>query len=135
MKPLRVLICGGNHQPLQKVAKALSDEGMKVETSTRVIDCLCIPNQKWDFLLVDLDGLDSFLRGLLPAVRIKYPELHIVGISTRSTTDISFLPSDLVLDGYFPSMPRPEDLIVGFPRVTANYLCDTNALRAVTATH
>ena len=63
------------------------------------------------------------------------PRVHIVGISTRSTTDISFLPSDLVLDGYFPSMPRPEDLIVGFPRVTANYLCDTNALRAVTVTH
>jgi len=130
MKSLRVLVCGGDGSTLREVAQRLSDEGVKVETSTRVIDLLCLPNKEWDLLLVDLDGLTSFLRGLLPAVRLQFPNLHMVGISTRSTSDVNFLDYDLDLDGYLFTLPRPEDLIVRLPRVAANYLCDTNALRA-----
>lgn len=127
MKPFRVLVCGGDKLTLQKVAQRLSDEGVKVETSTRIIDQLCQPNQKYDLLLVDLGALTSYLRGMLPAIRLQFPQLSILGISEGSAPDIGFL-SDLELDGYMLSLPRPEDLIVRVPHLAANYLCDTGAL-------
>lgn len=129
MKPLKVLVCGGDSLSLQRVAQGLSDEGVKVETSTRIIDHLCRPNQEWDLLLVDLDALTSFLRGLLPAIRLQFPNLSILGISTGSAPDLNFLTYDLELDGYLLDSPKPEDLIVRLPRLAANYLCDTNTLR------
>jgi len=127
MKPLRVLVCGGDNLALQKVAYKLSDEGVQVETSTRIIDELCRPNQEWDLLLVDLDALTSFLRGLLPAIRLQFPNLSILGISDGSISDVSFL-ADLELDGYVLTLPKPEDLIVRVPHLAANYLCDTKTL-------
>jgi DNA-binding response OmpR family regulator len=130
METLRVLICGGDSTALKQMAQRLSDEGVRVETSTRLIDRLCIPNQEWDLLLIDLDALTSFLRGLLPAVRLQFPNLDVVGISTRTSPDIGFLANDLELDDYLLNTPRTEDLIVRFPRVAANYLCDTNTLSA-----
>ena len=129
MNPLRVLVCGGDHLALQQVAQSLGDDGLEVEVSTRVVDQLCRPNKKWDLLLVDLDGLTSFLRGLLPAVRLQFPELSIFGVSKGSTPDIGFLAYDLELDGYMLTLPKPEDLIVRLPRLAANYLCDTGTLR------
>ena len=77
MKPLRVLVCGGDFRALQKVAHKLSDEGVKVETTTQLIDQLCRPNQEWDLLLVDVNGLTSVLRGLLPAIRLQFPNLIV----------------------------------------------------------
>jgi hypothetical protein len=130
MKSLQVLVCGGDSLALQRVAQGLCDEGVQVETSTRVIDRLCRPNQEWDLLLIDLDTLTSFLRGLLPAVRLQFPNLSIVGISTGSAPDINFLAHDLELDGYLLSLPKPEDIIVRLPRLAANYLCDANTLNA-----
>jgi hypothetical protein len=127
MKPLRVLVCGGDNLALKKVAHKLSDEGVQVETSTRIIDQLCHPNQEWDLLLVDLDALTSFLRGLLPAIRLQFPNLSILGISDGSISDVSFL-ADLELDGYVLTLPKPEDLIVRVPHLAANYLCDTKTL-------
>lgn len=127
MKPLRVLVCGGDNLALKKVAHKLSDEGVQVETSTRIIDQLCHPNQEWDLLLVDLDALTSFLRGLLPAIRLQFPNLSILGISDGSISDVSFL-ADLELDGYVLTPPKPEDLIVRVPHLAANYLCDTKTL-------
>ena len=127
MKPIRVLVCGGDNLALQDVAHTLSDEGVQVETSTRIIDELCRPNQEWDLLLVDLDALTSFLRGLLPAIRLQFPNLSILGISDGPVSDVSFL-ADLELDGYVLDRPKPEDLIVRVPQLAANYLCDTQAL-------
>jgi hypothetical protein len=124
MKPLRVLVCGGDNLALQKVAQKLSDEGVQVETSTRIVDQLCCPDQEWDLLLVDLDALTSYLRGVLPAVRLQFPKLSILGISDGAVSDVSFL-ADLDLDGYVLTLPKPEDLIVRVPRLAANYLCDT----------
>jgi hypothetical protein len=137
MKSLRVLVCGGNSQALQKTAQRLSDEGVKAETSTQITDHLCRPDQEWDLLLVDLDGMTSFLRGLLPAIRRNFPNLSILGIVNGSLLDIGYLSYDLELDGYMFSPPRAEDLIVRLPHLAANYLCDTNAPTAVgtTATH
>jgi len=127
MKPLRVLVCGGDNLALQKVAYKLSDEGVQVETSTRIIDELCRPNQEWDLLLVDLDALTSFLRGLLPAIRLQFPNLSILGISDGAISDVGFV-ADLELDGYVLTPPKTEDLIVRVPQLAANYLCDTKTL-------
>ena len=67
MKSLRILLCGGDGPALKKKARVLAEEGMTVEISTQVIDILCFSKQEWDFLMIDLDGLSSFLRSLLPA--------------------------------------------------------------------
>ena len=127
MKPLRVLVCGGDNTALDKAARRLSDEGVQVETSTRIIDELCCPNQEWDLLLVDLDALTSYLRGVLPAIRLQFPNLSILGISDGAVSDFSFL-AELELDGYILTLPKPEDLIVRVPHLAANYLCDTQTL-------
>ncbi len=130
MKSLQVLVCGGDSQALQKVAQRLSDEGVKAQTSTQVTDQLCRTDQEWDLLLVDLDAMTSLLRGLLPAVRRKFPHLSMLGIVNGSPLDIGYLSYDLELDGYMFGPPRPEDLIVRLPHLAANYLCDTNTFYA-----
>jgi hypothetical protein len=130
MKTLQVLVCGGDTLALKEVAHKLVDEGIKVETSTRIIDRLCQPDQEWDLLLVDLDALTSYLRGLLPAIRLQFPGLNILGVSKGPAPDIGFLAYDLELDGFMFGMPKPEDLIVRVPNLAANYLCDTKTFRA-----
>lgn len=132
MKPLSILICGGDDPALQRIAHMLTDEGVRVTTSTQVIDSLCFSRQEWDLLLIDLDGLSSFLRSLLPAVSRKFPNLPIVGLSTKPATDLREigLGYGLALDDYLLDVPRPEDLIVRFPQLAAKYLCDTGALIA-----
>ena len=125
MKSMRVLVCGGNDQALKKVAQQLSEEGVKVETSTEITDQICQPDQEWDLLLIDLDAMTSSLRGLLPAVRRPFPHLSMLGMLNGHPPDIGFLSYDFQLDGYLFSFPRPEDLIVRLPCLAANYLCDT----------
>jgi hypothetical protein len=136
MKQLRILLCGGDIPALKKKAKMLADEGVKVETSTQLIDNLCFSHQEWDFLLVDLDGLSSFLRSLLPAVSRNFPNLPMIGLSTKSGGDISSLQLGygLELDDCFFEILQPEDLIVRFPQVAAKYLCDTGSLMALPGT-
>jgi len=131
MKSLRVLVCGGDHQALEQVAQQLSDEGVRAETSTQVTDRLCQPDQEWDLLLVDLDALSNLLRGLLPAVRRKFPQLGMLGMVNGSPLDIGYLAYDLELDGYTFGPPRAEDLIVRLPNLAANYLCDASTYAAL----
>ena len=130
MKPLSILLCGGDVPALQKKAKMLADEGVQVETSTQLIDNLCFSHHEWDFLLVDLDGLSSFLRSLLPAVSRNFPLLPMIGLSTKAAEEISLMQFGygLELDDYFFEALRPEDLIVRFPQVASKYLCDTGSL-------
>jgi hypothetical protein len=128
MKFLRVLVCGGDRVKLQKVVQTLSDEGVTVATSTRIIDKICRPDQEWDLLIIDLDSLTSFMRGLLPAIRRQFPGISFLGISDGSTPDIGFLSYDLELDSYMFGLPKPEDLIVRVPQLAASYLCDTQIL-------
>jgi len=111
MQSLRILICGGDSAALQKVAQMLCDEGVQVQTTTRITDYLCRPNQRWDLLLIDMDTLTSFLRGLLPAVRIQFPELGMLGVSNGTSPHLNSLVRDLHLDGYMTAPPRREDLI------------------------
>jgi hypothetical protein len=133
MESLRVLVCGGNSQALHKLAQRLSDEGVTAEISTHITDHLCRPDQDWDLLLVDLDGMTSYLRGLLPAIRQEFPDLSILGIVNGSPPDIGYLSYDFELDGYVFSPPRPEDIIVRLPHLAANYLWDTSAPAVVGA--
>jgi DNA-binding response OmpR family regulator len=101
-----------------------------VKISTDLIDNLCFSQQEWDFLLIDLDGLNSFLRSVLPAVSRNFPNLPIIGLSTKTSEDIDPLQVGygLELDDYLFEPPRPEELIVRFPQVAARYLCDTGSL-------
>ena len=131
MKSLRILLCGGDGPALKKKASVLVEEGMTVEISTQLIDVLCFSKQEWDFLIVDLDGLSSFLRSLLPAVSRNFPNLPIVGLSTNATEEINLmqLGFGFELDDCLFGVPRVEDLIVRFPHVAARYLCDTGSLQ------
>ena len=132
MKSLSILVCGGDAPALRRIAQVLADEGVRVTTSTCIIDDLCFSGQEWDFLLVDLDGLTSFLRSLLPEICRKFPNLSIIGVSTKSGADIDSmaLGYGLELDDYLFEIPRPEELIARFPHVAAKFLCDTGPLSA-----
>lgn len=126
MRTLSIMVCGGDPRALQRIAQRLADEGVKVQTTTQLVECLQATQHDWDFLLVDLDGLNSFLRSLLSSLSRRFPNLPIVGISSRSTP--TGLDDDLGLEHCLFEIPRPEDLIVSFPQVAAKYLCDTGAL-------
>ena len=130
MRTLSIMVCGGDPRVLQGIAQRLADEGVKVQTTTQLVECLQAPQQDWDFLLVDLDGLNSFLRSLLSSLSRRFPNLPIVGISSHSAAATTYagLDEDLGLDHCLFEIPRPEDLIVRFPQVAAKYLCDTGAL-------
>lgn len=128
MRTLSIMVCGGDPRSLQRIAQRLADEGVKVQTTTQLVECLQATHQDWDFLLVDLDGLNSFLRSLLSSLSRRFPGLPIVGISSRAATTHIGLDDDLGLDHCLSEIPRPEDLIVRFPQVAAKYLCDTGAL-------
>ena len=130
MRTLSIMVCGGDLRALQRISQRLADEGVKVQTTTQLVECLQAPQQDWDFLLVDLDGLNSFLRSLLSSLSRRFPNLPIVGISSHSATATTStgLDEDLGLDNCLFEIPRPEDLIVRFPQVAAKYLCDTGAL-------
>ena len=98
-------------------------------TSTQPVDSLVSNEQDWDCLLVDLDGLNSFLRSLLPSMSNYFPNLPMVGISTKSSpAETLDQGRGLKLDACLNRLPRPEDLIVSFPQVAAKYLCDTSPL-------
>lgn len=129
MRNLNVLICGADEPAMQKVAASLAEDGVTVKISNHPIDALDSNTRKWDFLIIDLDGLNSFLRSLIPAICHRFPNLPVVGISTRSS-DIS-LGNGLKLDAYLNRVPRAEDLIVAAPRIAAKYLCDTGTLRTI----
>jgi len=131
MKSLHILVCGGDTHRLRRITQALHGVGVTVEASAYVTDRLCTPCQEWDVLIVDLDALNSFLRGILPAVRLQFPELNIVGISARTSSSFDpFLERDLKLDACLTYLPRLEDLIAQLPSVAASFLCDTGELRA-----
>jgi len=133
MKPLHILLCGGDLLALRKTAQGLVDDGVMVELSTQLVDDLYFSGRKWDFLLIDMDGLTSFLRSLLPVVGRRFPNLPIVGFSSRNAAgvDPGQMGYGVELDDYVPHSPRAEDLIVRFPHVAAKYLCDTGCLGAL----
>jgi hypothetical protein len=132
MRPLNILLVGSDELVLQQMARVLTDEGVRVQTSNRLVDAFAMSGQEWDFLLIDLDGLNSFMRSLLPSVCSNFPNLPLIGISRTAGVDVRRLEADYgpILDAYVFEIPRPEDLIVSFPQVAAKYLCETGTLRA-----
>jgi len=130
-RTLNILICSSNEVTMRQIARCLSDEAVYVRTTNRLVDRLCFSQQTWDFLLIDLDGLNSFLRSLLPTVSRKFPDLRRVGISTCGVTDTDTLAQgyNLELDAYLTEFPRPEHLIVLFPEIMAQYCCDAENLK------
>lgn len=124
-QPLKVLVCGGETHNLDRIARSLAEEGVTVKTTTRLIDSLCFAHQEWDVLLIDLDGLNSFLTSLLPVVRRRFSRLHMIGVSTQTAHDISFLSYyGIKFDDYLFDLPHPEDLIVRLPQLAASCRCD-----------
>jgi hypothetical protein len=126
-RTLKILICSSDETSMRRMARQLSDEGVRVQTSYRLIDYLCFSGQEWDIMLIDLDGLNNFLRSLLPAFFRKFPKMPRIGISTESAhrLEIRGRGYGLELDAYFTDVPRPEALIVQFPELAAKYLADT----------
>jgi response regulator RpfG family c-di-GMP phosphodiesterase len=132
-RTLNILICSSNEITMRQMARQLNDKGVKVRTTNRLVDRLCFSEQTWDFLLIDLDGLNSFLRSLLSTVSRKFPNLRRIGISTSGVTDTDTLAQgyNLELDAYLTEFPCPEHLIVLFPEIMAQYFCDTETLTAL----
>ena len=130
-RTLSILICSGNQETMQQMARMLDDEGVNVQISNRPIDHLCFSQQKWDLLVIDLDGLNGFLRSLLPAVFRNFPNLPKVGISigTAIEDNAQARGYSLELDAYLSKMPQPEELIALIPQVAEEYECDEDTLR------
>jgi hypothetical protein len=131
MRPLNILLVGSDEPVLRQMAQKLTDEGVCVYASHRLVDVFSMAGQKWDFLLIDVDGLNSFMRSLLPALGDSFPNLPMIGVLRRPVADVGRLEEEYgpVLDAYTFETPRPEDLIVSFPQVAAKYLCETGTLR------
>jgi DNA-binding NtrC family response regulator len=119
MKTLNILVCSSNRSAEQTMARRLTEEGTKVQTSNQIMGSVYSSQHNWDFVLIDLDGLDSFLRTVLPIIHRRHPDLPLIGIWTNSSNGVNGLGMDygLELDAYFSELPRPEDLIVNFPQV------------------
>lgn len=132
MEALSVLICGADEMAMQRIAQALSDDGVRVKAH-HPVDLLVSSPQSWDFLLIDLDGLTGFVSSLLPKVCRRFRNLPVIGISTKP----GYTPpgNGVKLDACFNKVPRLEDLITLTPQMTAKYLCDTGTLREIGASH
>lgn len=130
MGTLNILLCGGDPLALQKIARQMKKEGFNVKIIDPLRDASALAERVWDFLLIDLDGLNSFMRSLLPAINEDFPKLPLIGISHRYGVTVEKLIAemDFELDGYVFGLPHPEDLIVSFPHIAARYLADTGSL-------
>ena len=130
-RTLKILICSSDEKSMQRMANLLFEEGIEVQPSNRLVDHLCFSRQEWDLMLIDLDGLNGFLRSLLPAFFRKFPKMPRIGISTESSRDKDIMGQSygLELDAYYIELPRPEALIVRFPDLAAKYLADTDNLQ------
>jgi len=113
---MNILICGGDKPVLQRLAQELDEPGMTVQTSDHIIDDLVFSEQAWNVLLIDLEGLDSFLRKLIPTIRLEFPNLPMVGLSIKSGLADR---GDLKLDAYLDRLPQADDLISLFPQLAA----------------
>lgn len=129
MRNLNVLICGADELALQQIAAPLAEDGVTVTISNHPLDALDTSTREWDFLILDLDGMNSFLRSLIPAICHRFPNLPVIGVS-NSSQDITF-GNGLKLHAYLNRAPRIEDLIVVAPRIAAKLLCDTGTLREI----
>lgn len=129
MRSLTIFLCGSNSTLLKNIARTLAIEGVTVQTSTDLIDCLRLSDERIDFLLIELDGLYGHLLGLLPTLRRNAPNLPIIGLFTRAEVDplVAGLAYSLELDDYWFETPRPDELIMRFPQIANKYLYETKS--------
>ena len=129
MRSLTIFLCGSNSNTLKRIARTLAIEGVTVQTSTDLIDCIRLSDERIDFLLIELDGLYGHLLGLLPTLRRNAPNLPIIGLFTHSEIDplITGLAYSLELDDYWFEIPQTEELIIRFPQVANKYLYDVSS--------
>ena len=115
-RSVSVLICGSDEVALQRLAQQLAWPGLELEITTRLVDHLCFSQREWDFLLIDLDSLNSLIRSLLPAVcrHRKFARLPLIGFSSQSTVPSPSLNLGygLRLDACLSELPSGEDLLV-----------------------
>lgn len=118
MRSLTIFLCGSNATTLKHIARTLAVEGVTVQVTTDLIDCVRLSDQRIDLLLVELDGLYGHLLGLLPTLRRNAPNLPIVGLFTHSEIDplITGLAYSLELDDYWFEIPCLEQLHIRFPQ-------------------
>lgn len=129
MKPLNVLICGADKRTIRRIAQALSDDDVTIETH-HPMNLLLSKTQGGEFCLIDLDGMNRYvLCSLLSIVRYTFPRMTVIGISARSGKKV--LGDEITLDACFNMLPRLEDLIMLAPPVAGRYLYDTEPLREI----
>jgi hypothetical protein len=118
MKTLYALVCSGNMLTEMEMAQDLTQQGVTAQTSHEILDGLYATPADWDFIFVDLNGLDKFVCSILPVVRRRMPHLPAIGIRTQSTfDDHASLACGIELDAYLSEIPQPEELIMNFPQV------------------
>ena len=121
MKSLNVLVCSSNMLTEMEMAQDLTKQGVEAQPSHDILDGLYTTPANWDFIFVDLNGLDKFVCSILPVVRRRMPNLPAIGIRTRSTfDDQASLACGIELDAYLSEIPQPEELIMNFPQVITN---------------
>jgi len=122
MRSLNVLVCSSNMLTEIEMAQDLTQQGVEAQTSHEILDGVFTKPANWDFIFVDLNGLDKFVCSILPVVRRRMPNLPAIGIRTQSSFDThSSLACGIELDAYLSEMPRPEELIMNFPQVMSNH--------------
>jgi hypothetical protein len=73
------------------------------------------------------DTANSYLGTLLPVVRRKFPNLPMIGVSTRSADGVNPLSRyKLKLDAHFSEIPLPEDLLAHIAPASAKYPGDAS---------
>jgi hypothetical protein len=118
MKPLNVLVCSSDMLTEMEMAQDLTQQGVETQTSHEILDGVFTKPADWDFIFIDLNGLDKFVCSILPVVRRRMPDLPAIGIRTQSSfDDHASLACGIELDAYLSEMPRPEELIMQFPQV------------------
>jgi hypothetical protein len=101
-----------------EMAQDLSQQGVAAQTSHEILDGVYTNSANWDFIFVDLNGLDKFVCSILPLVRRRMPNLPAIGIRTQSSfDDHASLACGIELDAYLSEMPQPEELVMNFPQV------------------
>jgi len=110
MSTFRVLISGDEFPNVQQVMDSLQEMGLEVRTSRWLTDLLDQPYSTWSALLIDVEGVSNLLRGLLPTLRRRFPNLTMIGLMSRSAWEKTSLAFDC------PATPdAPENVIVMFP--------------------
>jgi hypothetical protein len=122
MKSLNALVCSSDLLTEMEMAQDLTKHGVEAQTSHEILDGVFTKPANWDFIFVDLNGLDKFVCSILPVVRRRMPNLPAIGIRTQSSPDNQTgLACSIELDAYLSEIPQPEELIMNFPQVMSNH--------------